>query len=123
MLGTSLIILFVLAFNSLLQETRNIKTAVANNVKRACEVVNGLPGFCCQPVQGGAFAFPRLYLPPKAIQKAKVTALSRSKCTPETQSLKSLIILHLISGDGNATRYVLLSQTTRGDWCVCQSWL
>ncbi|TMS10012.1 Alanine aminotransferase 1 [Larimichthys crocea] len=52
-------------------ETRNIKTAVANNVKRASEVVNGLPGFCCQPVQGGAFAFPRLYLPPKAIQKAK----------------------------------------------------
>lgn len=75
MLGTSLMILLVLAFNSLLQETRNIESAVANNVKRAHEVVNSLPGICCQPVQGGAFAFPRLYLPLKAIQKAKVTTL------------------------------------------------
>uniref|UniRef100_A0A3B4WYF6 Aminotransferase class I/classII domain-containing protein n=1 Tax=Seriola lalandi dorsalis TaxID=1841481 RepID=A0A3B4WYF6_SERLL len=30
-----------------------------------------LLGFYCQPVEGGAFAFPRVYLPPKAIQKAK----------------------------------------------------
>ncbi|KAI3374894.1 hypothetical protein L3Q82_021433, partial [Scortum barcoo] len=52
-------------------ETQNIRTAVIHNAKRASEVVNSLPGFCCQPVEGGAFAFPRLHLPPKAIQKAK----------------------------------------------------
>ncbi|XP_028450092.1 alanine aminotransferase 2 [Perca flavescens] len=51
-------------------ETQNIRTALVHNVKRVLEVVNNLPGFCCQPAKG-AFVFPRLHLPPKAIQKAK----------------------------------------------------
>lgn len=53
------------------QETQHIRATLIQNVKRACEVVNSLPGFSCQPVDGGAFAFPRVHLPPKAIQKAK----------------------------------------------------
>lgn len=53
------------------EETENIRSTVVQNVKRAVEVVNSLPGFCCQPVEGGGFLFPRLYFPPKAIQKAK----------------------------------------------------
>ncbi|KAM4552304.1 alanine aminotransferase 2 isoform 1-T1 [Odontesthes bonariensis] len=53
------------------QETQHIRTTLVQNVKRACEVLNSLPGFSCQPVEGGAFAFPRMYLPLKAIQKAK----------------------------------------------------
>ncbi|XP_074507556.1 alanine aminotransferase 2-like [Sebastes fasciatus] len=52
-------------------ETQHIRTTLVKNVKRVFEVVNSLPGFCSQPVEGGAFAFPRLHLPPKAIQKAK----------------------------------------------------
>lgn len=52
-------------------ETQNIRRMIAHNVKRVFEVLNSLPGFCCQPVEGGAFAFPRVHLPPKAIQKAK----------------------------------------------------
>ncbi|KAI9544642.1 hypothetical protein NQZ68_001515 [Dissostichus eleginoides] len=52
-------------------ETQHIKTMMVHNVKRVFEVLNSLPGFSCQPVEGGAFAFPRLHLPPKAIQKAK----------------------------------------------------
>uniref|UniRef100_A0A665VZ52 alanine transaminase n=1 Tax=Echeneis naucrates TaxID=173247 RepID=A0A665VZ52_ECHNA len=42
---------------------------LADNAKRAVEVVNNMLGFCCQPVEGGAFAFPQLHLPPKAIEK------------------------------------------------------
>ncbi|XP_047445085.1 alanine aminotransferase 2-like [Mugil cephalus] len=53
------------------QETNQIRTALLENVKRACEVVNSLPGFSCQPVEGGVFAFPRVFLPPKVIQRAK----------------------------------------------------
>ncbi|XP_042353112.1 alanine aminotransferase 2-like isoform X2 [Plectropomus leopardus] len=53
------------------EETQHIRTTLARNVKRVFEVVNSLPGVSCQPVKGGAFAFPRLQLPPKAIQKAK----------------------------------------------------
>lgn len=53
------------------EETDRIRTSLAHNVKRVYEVFNSLPGFCCQPVTGGVFAFPRLFLPPKAIQTAK----------------------------------------------------
>lgn len=63
---------FILFFSCLLQETQNIKKTLAGNVKRAVEVVNSLPGLCCQPLEGGAFAFPKVYLPPSFIQKAKV---------------------------------------------------
>lgn len=59
-------------FCLLLQETQNIKNTLAGNGKRAVEVVNSLPGLCCQPLEGGAFAFPKVYLPPSFIQKAKV---------------------------------------------------
>ncbi|XP_045907941.1 alanine aminotransferase 2-like, partial [Micropterus dolomieu] len=52
-------------------ETQHFRSTVVHNVKTVHQVVNSLPGFCCQPVGGGAFAFPRLHLPPKAIQKAK----------------------------------------------------
>lgn len=60
-------------FPRLLQEINQIRSVLCENVKRACEVLNSLPGFVCQPVEGGAFAFPRLFLPPKASQRAKVT--------------------------------------------------
>uniref|UniRef100_A0A3Q2CIR0 alanine transaminase n=1 Tax=Cyprinodon variegatus TaxID=28743 RepID=A0A3Q2CIR0_CYPVA len=39
--------------------------------KAFTEFINSLPGFSCQPVEGGAFAFPRVFLPPKAIETAK----------------------------------------------------
>uniref|UniRef100_A0A3B4B652 Alanine aminotransferase 1 n=1 Tax=Periophthalmus magnuspinnatus TaxID=409849 RepID=A0A3B4B652_9GOBI len=42
-----------------------------NNVRKVHEVLNSLPGVSSHPVEGGAFAFPRIDLPPKAIQKAK----------------------------------------------------
>ncbi|KAM9845015.1 alanine aminotransferase 2 [Aulostomus maculatus] len=53
------------------EETQDTRRALLHNVNRAVEVFNSLPGVSCQPVQGGAFAFPRLHLPPKAIEKAK----------------------------------------------------
>lgn len=53
------------------QQTQDIKNMVIQNVKTAHEVVNSLPGLSCQPVEGGAFVFPRVFLPPRAIQKAK----------------------------------------------------
>nr|XP_015812279.2 alanine aminotransferase 1 isoform X1 [Nothobranchius furzeri] len=53
------------------EETQRIRTTLIQNVRQVFEVVNSLPGFSCQPVEGGVFAFPRVYIPPKAIQKAK----------------------------------------------------
>lgn len=63
----------------LLQEVQNIRNTMARNLKRVSEVVNSLPGVTCQPVEGGAFAFPRVHFPPKAIQKAEVITQNTQK--------------------------------------------
>lgn len=65
-------------FSHLSQETQNIRNMLAHNMRRAHEVFNSLPGFSCQPL-GGAFLFPRVCLPAKAIQKAKVTFILKDK--------------------------------------------
>ncbi|KAJ0058739.1 hypothetical protein NL108_000402, partial [Boleophthalmus pectinirostris] len=52
-------------------ETQQMQTLIKDNVRIVHEVLNSLPGVSCQPVEGGAFAFPIIYLPPKAIRKAK----------------------------------------------------
>lgn len=57
------------------QETQHIRSTLVQNVKRVVAVLNSLPGFSCQPVAGGAFAFPRIHLPPKSIQKAEELGL------------------------------------------------
>ncbi|XP_030016461.1 alanine aminotransferase 2 [Sphaeramia orbicularis] len=53
------------------EETQLIQTTLIHNVRRVFEVLNSVPGFSCQPVEGGGFAFPRLHLPLNAIHKAK----------------------------------------------------
>lgn len=107
----------------LLQEIQNIRNTKAHNLKRVSEVVNSLPGVTCQPVEGGAFAFPRVHFPPKAIQKAEVITQNTQK-----QS-KSLFYYHpiqghlLISGTGNETRHLLLYEDPGGGRLAPQSWL
>uniref|UniRef100_A0A3B4B3M7 alanine transaminase n=1 Tax=Periophthalmus magnuspinnatus TaxID=409849 RepID=A0A3B4B3M7_9GOBI len=50
---------------------QQMQTLIKDNVRKVHEVLNSLPGVSSHPVEGGAFAFPRIDLPPKAIQKAK----------------------------------------------------
>lgn len=110
------------------QEKQNIKAMINQNARRAHEVMCSLPGFCSQPVQGGAFIFPRVDLPSKAIQKAKVT-ISNNQVITAVRALiiKKRFIAHdfssFVSGNGNETGYILLFETSRGGRCVHQSWL
>lgn len=52
-------------------ETQKIRSSIKANARQVHEVMNSLPGVTCQTVEGGAFAFPRIFLPAKAIQKAQ----------------------------------------------------
>ncbi|XP_019734735.1 alanine aminotransferase 2-like isoform X2 [Hippocampus comes] len=54
-----------------MHETEHTRRTLVDNVKRVLQVLNRLPAISCQPVRGGAFAFPRLHLTTKAIRKAK----------------------------------------------------
>ncbi|CAN9502727.1 unnamed protein product [Ophioblennius macclurei] len=57
------------------QETKHIRSSLVYNMKTATEVLNRLPGMTCLPVDGGAFLFPQVDLPPKALQKAQEAGL------------------------------------------------
>lgn len=54
------------------QEVQSIRRAIRNNAQKTLEVLSGLPGISCQPVNGGIFAFPRLHLSQSVIKHAKV---------------------------------------------------
>ncbi|PWA25400.1 hypothetical protein CCH79_00005371, partial [Gambusia affinis] len=58
-----------------LKETQHIRASLAENVRRVEEVINSIPSFSCQSLEGGAFAFPRVFLQPKAIERAKEAGL------------------------------------------------
>ncbi|XP_060781850.1 alanine aminotransferase 2-like [Neoarius graeffei] len=53
------------------QEVQSIRNTIRNNAQKTVEVLSGLPGISCQPVNGGIFAFPRLHLSQSAIKHAK----------------------------------------------------
>ncbi|KAF4088852.1 hypothetical protein AMELA_G00059350 [Ameiurus melas] len=53
------------------QEVQSIRRAIRNNAQKTLEVLSGLPGISCQPVNGGIFAFPRLHLSQSVIKHAK----------------------------------------------------
>ncbi|XP_063075613.1 alanine aminotransferase 2-like [Engraulis encrasicolus] len=52
-------------------EIRDLKDTMGRNVQLIHEVIGSLSGMSCQPIKGGIFAFPRLHLPPSAVQQAQ----------------------------------------------------
>ncbi|XP_052317729.1 alanine aminotransferase 2-like [Oncorhynchus keta] len=57
------------------QEILTNRITLAQNAQRAWEFLIGLPGVSCQPVTGGIFIYPRLSLPPEAVEQARSDAL------------------------------------------------
>lgn len=55
-----------------LQERTAVLAALAEKARLTEETFNAVPGITCNPVQGAMYTFPRITLPQKAIDKAKV---------------------------------------------------
>ncbi|XP_061111965.1 alanine aminotransferase 2-like [Conger conger] len=49
------------------------RNMLAWNIRLAQDVLGGLPGVICQPVMGGIYVYPRLHLPSRAVEQAKVS--------------------------------------------------
>ena len=49
---------------------------LAAKAKLTEQVFNEAPGIRCNPVQGAMYSFPRIQLPPRAIQRAQVVPWS-----------------------------------------------
>lgn len=57
-------------------EKSKVLSDLAKKAKLVENLFNQLPGYHCQPVMGAMYAFPRLELPPSAMQAAEVCAFS-----------------------------------------------
>ena len=58
---------------SVLQEVRSIKDSYRKKAKMTTEVLNSMENVKCNEVAGAMYAFPRVTLPKKAIEAAKVS--------------------------------------------------
>lgn len=56
----------------LFQERTAVLADLAEKARLTEETFNTVPGITCNPVQGAMYTFPRIALPQKAIDKAKV---------------------------------------------------
>ena len=56
----------------LMQERSHILTSLKKKAVKISKRLDKIEGIKCNAVQGAMYAFPRVYLPPDAIAKAKV---------------------------------------------------
>ncbi|NWI23123.1 ALAT2 aminotransferase, partial [Sula dactylatra] len=53
------------------QEKQAVLSALAHKARLTQEIFNQVPGIRCNPVQGAMYSFPRIELPPRALDAAK----------------------------------------------------
>lgn len=54
------------------QEKSSVLDALAHKANLTEQTLNSVPGIKCNPVQGAMYAFPQIFIPPRAIQEAQV---------------------------------------------------
>ncbi|CAH2324316.1 alanine aminotransferase 2 [Pelobates cultripes] len=59
------------SYNRFIREKEAVLSNLAYKAKLTEEIFNQIPGIKCNPLQGAMYAFPRIFIPDKAIQRAK----------------------------------------------------
>ncbi|XP_069595365.1 alanine aminotransferase 2 [Ranitomeya imitator] len=54
-----------------MQEKAAVLSTLAHKAKLTEELFNQVPGIQCNPLQGAMYAFPRIFIPPRAVDKAQ----------------------------------------------------
>lgn len=54
------------------QEKRSVLDALAHKARLTEQILNSVPGIKVNPVQGAMYAFPQIFIPPRAIQETQV---------------------------------------------------
>ncbi|KAM4865141.1 alanine aminotransferase 1 [Thomomys bottae] len=57
-------------------ERKAVLGQLAAKAKLTEEIINSIPGIHCNPVQGAMYSFPRIELPPRAVQRAQELGLA-----------------------------------------------
>ncbi|CAH0386907.1 unnamed protein product [Bemisia tabaci] len=68
-----------LSYELFMKETRGVINSLKERAKLVADAFNRMEGMSCQPVQGAMYAFPKMELPPKAIEKATYLGLCPSE--------------------------------------------
>lgn len=64
------------SFPKFLEEKTSVLGALAEKAKLTERTLNAVPGITCSPVQGAMYAFPRIFIPPRAVEEAKVLGVT-----------------------------------------------
>ncbi|KAM8811107.1 alanine aminotransferase 1 [Eudromia elegans] len=59
------------SYERFMAEKQEVLSALAHKARLTQEIFNKAPGIHCNPVQGAMYSFPRIELPPRAIQEAQ----------------------------------------------------
>ncbi|KAJ8249419.1 hypothetical protein GJAV_G00234620 [Gymnothorax javanicus] len=59
------------SFPKFLEEKSSVLGALALKAKLTEEMLNSIPGIRCNPAQGAMYAFPRIFIPSRAVEEAK----------------------------------------------------
>ncbi|XP_078139827.1 alanine aminotransferase 2-like [Centroberyx gerrardi] len=58
------------------KEKSLVLDALAEKAKMTEQILNSVPGIKCNPVQGAMYAFPQIFIPPRAIQEAQSLSIA-----------------------------------------------
>ncbi|XP_073855936.1 alanine aminotransferase 1 isoform X2 [Macaca fascicularis] len=101
-------------------ERQAVLAELAAKAKLTEQVFNEAPGISCNPVQGAMYSFPRVQLPPRAVERAQVR---RGRgCRVGSGGQASLPDDCLFTGAGPGPRHVLLPAPPGGDRHLRGAW-
>ncbi|TKS70393.1 Alanine aminotransferase 2 [Collichthys lucidus] len=58
------------------KEKSSVLDALAHKASLTEQILNSVPGIKCNPVQGAMYAFPQIFIPPRAIQEAQELSIA-----------------------------------------------
>ncbi|KAL3066106.1 hypothetical protein OYC64_016115 [Pagothenia borchgrevinki] len=64
------------SYAQFIKEKSSVLDVLAQKARLTEQILNSVPGIKCNPVQGAMYAFPRIFIPPRAIQEAKARSMA-----------------------------------------------
>ncbi|KAM9860829.1 alanine aminotransferase 2 [Aulostomus maculatus] len=64
------------SYAQFVQEKSSVLDALAHKATITEQVLNSVPGLKCNPVQGAMYAFPQVFIPPRAVQEAQSLSMA-----------------------------------------------
>ncbi|XP_035274357.1 alanine aminotransferase 2 [Anguilla anguilla] len=64
------------SYPQFLKEKTAVLSSLAEKARLTEQILNTVPGIKCNPVQGAMYAFPRIFIPPRAVEEAKALGMA-----------------------------------------------